>query len=122
MREHCETGTGGLQSRPLQVGQTPWEEENDDALKSVYESNAPLILENHQESSVSSTYNLPLTTTSPQLMEHAERIYDRHSHAYMNQEFGLILRTRKQENTVISGSMLMHLFSKDPSTFQDAEI
>ena len=50
----------------------------DDRLKNVYEANAPIILENHQESSVSSSYNVPLTNdfNVPEMMEQAERIYD----------------------------------------------
>jgi hypothetical protein len=93
MREHYQSGAGALQSRPWQDGQAPWEV--DDDLKRVYESNAPIILENHQESSVSSTYNAPLTNdfTAPQLMEQAEEIYDRQGHAFrLKLEFDLILR------------------------------
>jgi hypothetical protein len=42
-------------------GKTTRPVEGDDRLKNVYEANAPIILENHQESSVSSSYNVPLT-------------------------------------------------------------
>ena len=76
-------------------GKTTRPVEGDDRLKNVYEANAPIILENHQESSVSSSYNVPLTNdfTVPEIMEHAERIYDRQGHAFrLNLEFGLILR------------------------------
>ena len=95
MREHYQTGSGALQARPWEQGQAPWEVDDDGRLKECYEANAPLILDNHQESSVSSTYNVPLTNdfTEPQLMEHAEQIYDRQGHAFrLNLEFGLILR------------------------------
>ena len=61
----------------------------------MYEANASIILENHQESSVSSSYNVPVTNdfTVPEMMEQADRIYDRQGHAFLlNLEFGLILR------------------------------
>ncbi|MCK5921339.1 MAG: hypothetical protein KAG66_10385 [Methylococcales bacterium] len=95
MQEYYQSGGGALQARPWEDDQDPWEVEGDDRLKNVYEANAPIILENHQESSVSSTYNVPLINAFniPQLMEHAERIYDRQGHAFrFNLEFGLILR------------------------------
>lgn len=95
MQEHYQTGSGTLQARPWQNDQAPWEVDEDDILKRVYQSNAPLILENHQESSVTSTYNVPLTNdfSVPQLMEQAQQIYDRQGHAFrLNLEFGLILR------------------------------
>ncbi|CAG2213159.1 unnamed protein product [Mytilus edulis] len=90
MQHHYQTGAGGLQSRPWTHDEAPWEVEEDGALKTVYEANAPLILENHSESSVTSTYNVPLTNdfTVPQLMEQAERLYDRQGHAFrLNLEF-----------------------------------
>jgi hypothetical protein len=64
---------------PWEDDQAPWEVEGEDRLKNVYNANAPIILENHQESSVSSTYNVPLTNdfTVPEMMEHAERIFER---------------------------------------------
>ena len=96
MQDHYQRGSGALQSRPWANGQAPWEVEDNPSLKTVYDANAPIILENHQqESSISSSYNVPLTSdfTVPQLMEHAERIYDRQGHAFrLNMEFGLILR------------------------------
>ena len=69
--------------------------DGDDRLKTVCEVNAPLILENYRESSVSSTNNVPVNNdfTMPQLIEHAERINDRHGYAFrLNLEFELILR------------------------------
>lgn len=95
MQEHYQTGSGVLQSRPWNRGEAPWELDLDERLKTVYEANAPIILENNQESSTTSSYNVPLTNdfSIPQLMEHAERIYDRQGHAFrLNLEFGLILR------------------------------
>jgi hypothetical protein len=90
MQELYQTGSGILQSRPWEQDQAPFE-----VLKTVYEGNAPIILENHQESSLSSSYNIPLTNdfTVPQLMEHAERIYVRQGHAFrLTLELGLLLR------------------------------
>jgi hypothetical protein len=95
MQEHYQSGGGALQAMPREDDQAPWEVEGDDRLKNVYEANAPIILGNRQESSVSSTYNVPLTNdfTVPEMMEHAERIYDRQGHVFrLNLEFGLILR------------------------------
>ena len=95
MQEHYQTGSGILQSRPWEQDQTPWEFEDDPLLKNVYKANVPIILENHQESAVSSNYNVPLTNdfNVPEMMEQAERIYDRKGHAFLlNLEFGHILR------------------------------
>jgi hypothetical protein len=95
MQEHYQSGGGALQAIPWEDDQAPWEVERDDRLKNVYEANATIILENHQESAVSSTYNVPLTNdfTVLEMMEHAERIYHRQGHAFhLNLEFGLILR------------------------------
>ena len=95
MQEHYQSGGGALQSRPWAAGEAPWETDEDGPLKTVYEANEPLILENHEESSTSSTYNLPLTNdfSIDQLMEQSERIYDRQGHAFrLNLQFGLILR------------------------------
>ena len=45
-------GGGTLQSRPWTNGESPWERDDDVRLKQVYEANEPLILENHEETSV----------------------------------------------------------------------
>jgi hypothetical protein len=95
MQEHYQSGGGALHARPWEQDQAPLEVIGDDRLKNVYAAKVPIILENHQESSVSSTYSVPLTKdlTVPEMMEHAERIYDRQGHAFrLNLEFGLILR------------------------------
>jgi hypothetical protein len=66
----------------------------------VYEAKAPIILEHHQECSVSSTYKVLLTNdfTVPDMLEHAERIYDRQGQAFrLNLEFGLILRNAETD-------------------------
>jgi hypothetical protein len=52
MREHYQTGGGTLQSRPWTNGESPWERDDGVRLKQVYEANEPLILENHEETSV----------------------------------------------------------------------
>ena len=95
MQEHYQSGGGALQARPWEDGQAPWEVEGNDRFKHVYEANAPIILENHQESSVSSTYNVPVANAFnvPEMMEQAERIYDRQGNAFgLNLKFELILR------------------------------
>jgi hypothetical protein len=51
MQQHFQTGGKALQERPWEIGQAPWETEEDTQLKQVYEANEPLILKNHQESS-----------------------------------------------------------------------
>jgi len=58
MQDHYQRGADALQSRPWAEGQVPWEVADDPPLKTVYKANAPIILENHQESSVSSSYNV----------------------------------------------------------------
>jgi hypothetical protein len=60
MQQYFQTGGKALQESPWEIGQAPWETEEDDPrLKQVYEANEPLILDNHQESSVISSYNVP---------------------------------------------------------------
>ncbi|CAC5405798.1 unnamed protein product [Mytilus coruscus] len=64
MQRHYQIGQGTqLQASPYGQGPYPWEigDENDLALKEVYEANAPLILENHREGPIHSVYNIPLT-------------------------------------------------------------
>ena len=94
MQQHFQTGGKALQARLWEISQAPWETEEDDSrLNQVYEANEPLILDNHQESSVISSYNVPLNDdfTNPQMMDHAQRIYDRQDNAFrLNLEYGLI--------------------------------
>jgi hypothetical protein len=96
MQQHFQTGVKALQERLWEISQAPWETEEDDSrLNQVYEANEPLILDNHQESSVISSYNVPLNNdfTSPQMMDHTQRIYDRQDNAFrLNLKYGLILR------------------------------
>jgi hypothetical protein len=61
MQELYQTGSDILQSRSWEQDQAPWEVTDDPLLETVYEGNAPIILEDHQESSVSSSYNVPLS-------------------------------------------------------------
>jgi hypothetical protein len=124
MQEHYQTGGGALQAIPWQDCQAPWEVEGNDRLKNVYEANAPIILENRQESSVSSTYNVSHTNdfTVPEMMEHAERLYDRQGHAFrLNLEFGLILRHTETASTDISVHLPTNLYLSAPSTFPDVK-
>jgi hypothetical protein len=77
MQQHFQTGGKALQERLWEISQAPWETEEDDSrLNQVYEANEPLILDNHQESSVISSYNVPLNNdfTSPQMMDHTQRV------------------------------------------------
>lgn len=95
MQKHFQTGGRALQERPWGIGQAPWETEGDPNLQRTYEANQGLILDSPEESSVVSSYNVPLKNdfTIPQLMNHAQRIYDRQNNAFrLNLEFGLILR------------------------------
>lgn len=108
MQEHNQTGSVVLQSRPWNRGEAPWELDLDERLKTVYEANAPIILENNQESSTTSSYNVPLTNdlSIPQLMEHAERIYDRQGHAFrLNWNSDSFYVIRKPASTGISDPM-----------------
>ncbi|KAK3097803.1 hypothetical protein FSP39_013348 [Pinctada imbricata] len=92
MRQHTQQGGGALQPSPYIRGQEPWV--NNQALRDVNETNASHILQRHQEGSVTSTYNLPLTNdfSVHEIMEAVEEIYDRQQHAFrLNLNFGLIL-------------------------------
>lgn len=115
MQEHFQTGGGTLQARPWTNGEAPWERDNDDRLKQTYEANTPIILDNHQESSVSSSYNFPITNgfTISQLMRQAEEVHDKQQNAFrLNLEFGLILR-----NTETGEYRYFHPYSNE-SLFQ----
>lgn len=95
MQHHYQTGGNALQERPWGIDQAPWETEGDPNLQSTYEANQGLILASSEESSVVSSYNVPLNNdfTIPQLMNHAQRIYDKQNNAFrLTFEFGLILR------------------------------
>ena len=92
MREHFQRGAGFLQPSPYIQGQEPWV--NNEPLREAYDVNSPIILQRHEEGSVTSTYNLPLTNdfSTFELMEAMEEIYDRQQHAFrLNLHFGLIL-------------------------------
>ena len=87
-----QRGAGFLQPTPYIQGQEPW---IDNApLREIYDTNSPLILQRHQEGSVFSIYNIPLTNdfSIHEMMESMEEIYDRQQHAFrLNLNFGLIL-------------------------------
>ena len=74
---------------------------------------------------------LPLTTfrsltnslTVPQLIDHAERIYNRQRHAFrLNLEIGLILRHTETGEYHILALSTTNLSSSDPSTYPGAKI
>ena len=77
MAQHVQIGGGQLQQSPYEEGQEPWV--GNEPLGEVYNINAPLILQRHQEGQASSVYNLPLTNdfSIHELMESMEEIYDR---------------------------------------------
>ncbi|MEW8092224.1 MAG: hypothetical protein AB2784_21670, partial [Candidatus Thiodiazotropha endolucinida] len=96
-REHFNQHGGALQPRPWgRDDAAPWD--GDDALRHVYEANAPLILENHRHAPLQSVYNFPVTNnvSMNQLMGYAEYIYRQQQRAFrLNLVFGVILRNRE---------------------------
>ncbi|KAK3104447.1 hypothetical protein FSP39_002238 [Pinctada imbricata] len=95
-----QRGAGFLQPTPYMQGQEPWID--NEPLREIYDTNSPLILQRHQEGSVFSIYNIPLTNdfSIHEMMESMEEIYDRQEHAFrLNLNFGLILvNTETGEN------------------------
>ncbi|MEW8119475.1 MAG: hypothetical protein AB2792_20110, partial [Candidatus Thiodiazotropha sp.] len=72
--------------------------DGNDALREVYDANAPLILENHNQGPLRSVYNFPLTNdvNLNQLMGFAEDIYRQQDRAFrLNAVFGMILQNRE---------------------------
>ena len=72
--------------------------DGNDALREVYDSNAPLILENHNQGPLRSVYNFPLTNdvNLNQLMGLPEDIYRQQDRAFrLNAVFGMILQNRE---------------------------
>ncbi|KAJ8314770.1 hypothetical protein KUTeg_006920 [Tegillarca granosa] len=100
MRQHYQVG-GGLQPMPWGPNPAPWENENgtvDEALREVYETAEPIILEEHRPGPVVSTYNFPIDNgiSIQQLMQFTEDIYRREQHAFrLNLVFGVILQNRE---------------------------
>ena len=97
LREHYNQHGGALQPRPWGPNEAaPWD--GDDALRQVYENNAPLILENHRQGPIRTTYNFPVTNdvNVDQLMDFADGIYRRQQRAFrLNLVFGVILQHRE---------------------------
>ena len=97
IREHYNQHGGALQPRPWEPNDTaPWD--GDDALRQVYEANAPIILEHHRVSPLQSVYNFPLTNdvSMNQLMGYAEYVYRQQQRAFrLNLVFGVVLRNRE---------------------------
>ena len=79
--------------------QPPWDNqsppfEDNQALRDIYEANRPIILAWHQDGSVQTIYNYPLSNdfTTDTIMSRANEMYDRQQSAFrLNLEFGLIL-------------------------------
>ncbi|KAJ8319270.1 hypothetical protein KUTeg_004361 [Tegillarca granosa] len=100
MRQHYQVG-GGLQPMPWGPNPAPWENENgtvDEALREVYETAEPIILEEHHPGPVVSNYNFPIDNgiSIQQLMQFTEDIYRREQHAFrLNLVFGVILQNRE---------------------------
>lgn len=60
MKEHFQTGAGKALQQPPWGNRSPPFEDNHRLLE-IYDINRPLILLNHQEDSVRSVYNYPLS-------------------------------------------------------------
>ena len=97
IREHYNQHGGALQPRPWgRNDMAPWY--RDDALRQVYEANAPLILENHRQGPLQSIYNFPLTNdvSMNQLMGYSDYVYRQQQRAFrLNLIFGVILHNRE---------------------------
>ena len=97
MSQHYNQQGGALQPRPWGTNvMAPWN--GDDALRQVYEANAPLILEQHRQGPLQSLYNFPLTNdvNMNQLMGYSEYVYRQQQRAFrLNLVFGVILRNRE---------------------------
>ena len=95
MREQYNQHGGALQPRSPNEA-IPWD--GDDALRQVYDANAPLILEHHRQGPIRTTYNFPVTNdvNVDQLMDFADGIYRRQQRAFrLNLVFGVILQHRE---------------------------
>ena len=97
IREHYNQHGGALQPRPWGPNDlAPWN--GDEALRQVYEANAPIILENHRQGPLQSIYNFPLINdvNMNQLMGYSEYVYRQQQRAFrLNLVFGVILRNRE---------------------------
>ena len=97
MREHYSQEGGALHPRPWGPAE-PAPYDGDQALREVYNANAPLILENHQLGPMRSVFNFPHDNdvNMNQLMGFAEEIYRRQQRAFrLNVVFGTILQHRE---------------------------
>ena len=99
MREHFQVG-GQLQEVPWGNQRAPWEEDNaiDERLRTVYEANAPLILQPNAPGPNISVYNFPAgnDVNEDQITEAADAMYEQQHHAFkLNLSFGVILRNRE---------------------------
>jgi len=95
MRTHYQVGNG-LQTVPWETA--PWGD--DYTLKEVYETNAPLILQQHKPGPIFSTYNFPVgnDVSMVQLNRFVQEMFDKEKYAFkLNLAFGVILRNRETE-------------------------
>ena len=93
MKEHIQTGHGTALQQPPLGSQAPALKDIQ-PLVEVYDANRPLILANHQEGSVQSIFNFPISNdfTVDNIMQHANQVYEKQNSAFrLNLEFGLIL-------------------------------
>ena len=97
MSEHYSQKGGALHPRPWGLAEAaPYD--GDQALREVYDANAPLILENHQLGPMRSVFNFPLDNdvNMNQLMGFAEEMYLRQQRAFrLNVVFDTILQHRE---------------------------
>ena len=82
-----------MKSIPWEGGFAPWDEIENNKLKKNYDANRSIILTNHIEGSVTSTYNFPFRNdvSVTDFMRFANEIYDQQNHTFrLNLEFGII--------------------------------
>jgi len=97
MQRHYEHVGGALQPQPWGRNEVaPWD--GDDALREVYEANAPLILQQHHQGPISSVFNYTISNNLSlnQLLGFADDIYQLQQRAFrLNLVFGVILQHRE---------------------------
>ena len=99
MRQHFQVG-GQLQDVQWGDRRAPWDEDDvtDERLRTVYEANAPLILQPNAPGPNISVYNFPAgnDVDEEQISQAADAVYDQQDHAFKsNLSFGVILRNRE---------------------------
>ncbi|KAJ8312116.1 hypothetical protein KUTeg_009489 [Tegillarca granosa] len=100
MRTHFQVGQG-IQPRPWGNRPAPWEfdgGEVDENFRDVYQTNEPLILEQHQRGPIESRYNFPVQNdvSVDEMMHFVSDIYEEQQYAFrLNLVFGVILQNRE---------------------------